>query len=180
MEVSRAIDCRRAVRAYLSKPVPESAIEDILSAGAMAPSAMHREPCRYIVITNAGKIRELSGKVKEKAGAMGLAANYAERMKLEEDVIFYSAPLLILICAEPGDFIETDCALAAQNMMLRAYDLGLGSCFIGFAKMLNDDKETLRGLGMEGKPEIICPLIFGYPKEQPHAKSRDAKVLRRI
>jgi len=180
METEKAIHGRRSVREYQDKLVPEEIIQKILKAGAMAPSAMDSQQCRYIVITDKAKIRELSDKVKIRAGALGLGMRFAERMKLKEDVIFYGAPLLIIIVAEKGDWASIDCSLATQNMMLQAYDLGLGSCFIGFATMLKDDRETLRGLGIKDSQEIICPLIFGYPKEWPHPKSREAKVQKRI
>jgi nitroreductase len=178
METGKAIMGRRSVRAYRSEQVPDGVVEKILKAGAMAPSAMDRQPCRFIVITDKKKITELSGKVKDKAGILGFGARLAERAKIMEDVIFYGAPLLILIVADKDDWAPINCSLAAQNMMLRAYDLGLGSCFIGFARML--DREALRGLGMKDSQELYCPLIFGYPKEWPHEKKREAKIQKRI
>ena len=178
MELLDTILNRRSVREYQDKPVPEKLINDLLKAGAMAPSAMDRQPCRFIVITNKEKIRELSDKVKIQGGLLGSVGKYAEQFKLKEDVIFYGAPLLIFIAAEKGRSL--DCALAAQNMMLRAFDVGLGSCFIGFANMLNDDRETLRGISITDSQELFCPLIFGYPKKTPHAKTREAKIQKRI
>lgn len=177
METEKAILGRRAVRDYEEKAVPAAVIKEILKAGAMAPSAMNLQPCRFIVITSRKKIRELSDKVKDKAEALGLGAKLIERMKLKEDVIFYGAPLLILIAADKrSDWAFIDCSLAAENMMLRAYDLGLGSCFVGFAALLKDDRETLRDLGATDSQMVFCPLIFGYPKKWPAPKVREAKV----
>ena len=180
METEKAILGRRSVRGYEPKTVPEEVIQQILKAGAMAPSAMGREPCRFIVIEDRKKIREISDKVKDKAGLLGFGARMAERAKVMEDAIFYGAPLLIFVVAEKNEWATIDCSLAAQNMMLRAYDLGLGSCFIGFATLLKDEKETLRGLGIKDNQELYCPLIFGYPKEWPHQKDREAKIQKRI
>lgn len=180
METEKAILGRRAVRDYEGKPVPEEIIQKILKAGAMAPSAMGVHPCRFIVITDKAKIKEVSGKVKDKAGLLGFGARLAERAKIMEDVIFYGAPLLILIVAEKSDWAGTDCALAAQNMMLQAYDLGLGSCFIGFATLIKDDRETLRSLGLKDNQVLYCPLIFGYPKKWPKAKDQEAVVQKTI
>jgi nitroreductase len=180
MEVEKAILGRRSVREYEKKDIPQELIDKILKAGAMAPSAMHREPCRFIVITNRKKIKELSDKVKDKAGALGMGARLLERIKISEDVIFYNAPLLILIVADTHKWAATDCSLAAQNMFLQAYELGIGSCFIGFADLLADDREILRELGIKDSQELFCPLIFGYPKEWPHPKEREAKVQKRI
>jgi len=177
METESAIMGRRSVRDYEDKPISEEIVQKLLKAGAMAPSAMDSQPCRFIVITNRQKINELSAKVKDRAGALGFGMRLAERMKIKEDVIFYGAPLLIFIAAEKaGDWAPIDCSLAAQNMMLRAYDLGLGSCFIGFATFLNNDRETLRSLGIKDSQKLYCPLIFGYPKKWPDAKNREAKI----
>jgi len=180
MEVEKAILGRRSVRNYLDKTVPDDVLAKILKAGAMAPSARDAQPCRFIVITDRKKMMWLSDKVKDKAGALGIGARLVERMKLKEDILFYGAPLLILIVAEKTDWTETDCALAAQNMMLQAYGLGLGSCFIGFANMLAEDLETMRQLGLKESQRLYCPVIFGYPKEWPKAKDRDALVQMRI
>ena len=180
METERAIFGRRSVREYQTKEVPEDVISEILKAGAMAPSAMDAQPCRFIVITDRAKVKELSDKVKDRVGVFGLGVRIAERMKLKEDVIFYGAPLLILIVAEKGNWTTIDCALAAQNMMLRAYDLGLGSCFIGFATSLKNDRETLRSIGIKDSQELYCPLIFGYPKKWPSPEIRDAKIQKNI
>lgn len=180
METVKAILGRRAVREYESKSVPEEVISSILKAGAMAPSAMDEQPCRFIVITNQNVIKELSDKVKAKAGLMGFGERLAKRMKASEDTIFYDAPLLIFIVAEKTEWSTVDCSLAAQNMMLRAYDLGLGSCFIGFAEVLRDDRATLRSLGVKDSQELYCQLIFGYPRKWPEPKDREATVEKRI
>ncbi|MCX6769410.1 MAG: nitroreductase [Candidatus Micrarchaeota archaeon] len=176
MELSDAINNRRAVREFTEKPVPKEIIAKLLHAGAMAPSAMDAQPCHYIVISNKSKIRELSDIAKDKNGALGLGAKFAEMMKLKEDVIFHGAPLVIFIVAEKSAWNKLDCALSAQNMMLQAHDLGLGSCFIGLANSLNSDRKTLHSLGMKSSQEIVCPLIFGYPKAQPHEKTREPKI----
>jgi nitroreductase len=177
METEKAILGRRSVREYEAKPVPRDVVEKILKAGAMAPSAMGVHPCRFIVISDRKLIRQLSDKVKEKMGALGLGMKFAERMKLKEDVIFYDAPLLILVVADKSEWAPTDCALAAQNMFLRAYDLGLGSCFMGFMiHALGNDRESLRGLGIKDSQELYCPLIFGYPKKWPAPKANEPMV----
>jgi nitroreductase len=177
METEKAILGRRSVREYQDKPVPPGVVEKILKAGAMAPSAMGVHPCRFIVITDRKLIRGLSERVKARMGALGVGMKFAERMKLKEDVIFYDAPLLVLIVADKSEWAPTDCALAAQNMFLQAYDLGLGSCFIGFMMhALGSDRETLRGLGITDSQELLCPLIFGYPKKWPAPKVNEARI----
>jgi len=178
MELEECITHRRSVRSYQDKPVPEEDIQKLLKAGAMAPSARNLQPVRYIVITNKEKIKELSGKVKE--ALMPLGEKYGKRAESEEDLIFYGAPLLILLVGDKEKWTKNDCALAAQNMMLKGHELGLGSCYIGLMNKIGDDRETLSSLGLEEDQELYCPLIFGYPTQWPTVKTRDPVLQKRI
>lgn len=178
MEVEECILSRRSVRNYQGKPVPEADVQKILKAGAMAPSSRNRQPARFIIITNKEKIQELSVKVKRALSSLG--EKYEEKIKTEEDTIFYGAPLLILLVGDREQRTGGDCELAAENMMLQARGLGLGSCYIGLMNKIGDDRETLESLGIEKSQELYCPLIFGYPAQWPPQKTRDAKVQKRI
>jgi len=180
MEVEQAIMGRRSVRSYETRPISEEILAKILKAGAMAPSAMNAQPCRYILIENRQRMLEIAEKVKDKMGVLGMGAKLAEKAKISPDVIFYGAPILILIVAEKGNWSETDCNLAAQNMMLRAYDLGLGSCYVGLMNLIREDRETLKELGIKDNQELYCPLIFGYPKKWPEPKDRTENIQKRI
>ena len=182
MDIEECIKGRRSVRNYLDKPVEKEKIEKLLNAGSMAPSAMNRQPCRFTVIESKEKIKELSDKTKKNLGLLGLGLNIAEIIKVKEDIIFYNAPLLIIISApkEKDGWGKIDSALATENMMLAAYGMGLGSCYIGFARSLNNEKEVLKELGIPEDYEIISPLIFGYPKEWPRHKEKKLKILKWI
>jgi nitroreductase len=182
MNVEECIKGRRSVRSYLDKPVEKEKIDKILEAGSLAPSAMNRQPCRFTVVEDKAKIRELSDKTKKNIGALGYGLRIAEFMKVKEDVIFYNAPLVIFISIPKGDdkWVKLDCALAAENMFLAAFGMGLGSCYIGFATSLNNDPEVLKDLSVPDDCEIMAPLIFGYPKEWPKPKEKKLNVLKWI
>jgi len=181
MDIFECINGRRSVRSYLPKPVEEEKIERLLCAGAMAPSAMNRQPCRFTVVEDKSIIGVLSDKTKKNLGVLGFGLDAAEMLKVKEDVIFYNAPLLIVVSAPKDDkWSKVDSALAAQNMMLAGYALGLGSCFIGFALALNNDKQALKELAILDGFEIIVPLIFGYPAGKLGVKERKPKVLKRM
>ena len=153
METEKSISGRRSVRNYLETLVQADVLEKILKAGAMAPSAMDKQPCRFIIISDREKISQLSGIVSEKIATSGLLPGFGGRMKSDLDVIFHGAPLLILVVAEKSEWAAIDCALAAQNMMLQAYALGLGSCFIGFARIILDSK-SLEEVGVAKTQEL--------------------------
>lgn len=178
MEVEECILSRRSVRSYQDKPVPEEDIQKLLEAGAMAPSSRNRQPVRFIIITNKKTISGLSEKVKKALFSLG--GKYAEKAETKEDSIFYGAPLLILLVGDRERRTAGDCDLAAENMMLQARALGLGSCYIGLMNKIGDDRETLASLGVEEAQELYCPLIFGYPSQWPPQKTREAIVQKRI
>jgi nitroreductase len=65
----------------------------------------------------------------------------------------------------PGRFVVADCWLAAENLMLTACALGLGSCVIGLAvDALNDDRMR-RLLGLPPDFNAIAPIVVGTPAD---------------
>lgn len=176
--VIEAIRKRRSIRKYQDRPVPKDVIDAILYSSVLSPSAMNRQPWRFIVIENKGKIQELSRKVKKQMGVLGYALRFGEIIKSKEDTVFYGTPLLIIVCAEKDDkWSHINCGIIAQSMFLAAYSMGLGSCFIGFANTLNNDPETLKDLKVPDGYEIIAPLVFGYPAEQKSEPKREPKIV---
>lgn len=110
----------------------------------------------------------------------------AERVTSREDVIFHSAPLLIVVTAPRRsqwlgvNMALLDCAILSQTMALAAHSLGLGSCFMGFAFCLNEDPESLEMLGISEDRMIAAPLVFGYPKEKKAIPKREVKISKLI
>jgi len=185
MELDVCIKERRSIRRYQDKSVPKEIIEKILNSGIWAPSGMNSQPWRFIVIEDRNIISKLSKRTREILSKMPWPADLLqEYAKSEKDTIFYNSPLLILLCVPKRDELRTinllDCGLAAQNMFLTAYQEGLGSCFIGFAHLLNQDPAFLADLGVARDHEVIAPMIFGYPAEEPEPKPRDLRILKWI
>lgn len=177
--IVRAIKARRSIRKYLDKPVPEGIIQKILDAAAMSPSAINSQHWRFIVVEDRGMILKLSGRVKKQIGLLGYGVRVAEIARSREDGIFHGAPLLIIVSAPKDDkWSEINCGIVAQTMFLAAHSYGLGSCFIGFANTLNDDKEALGELAIPNGYKIIAPLVFGYPGEEKPSPKREPRVVK--
>jgi nitroreductase len=166
---------RRSVRSYKPEPVPKEVIDKILEAGTWAPSAMNRQPWKFVVVTDRKLINELSENVKKimlKNDTIMKVARFAERFTAQKDLVFYGAPLLIFVVGEENDWMAFDTGLAAENMFLYARSEGLGSCWIGFSHQLNKDPEVLKKLKIPKNHQIYGALIFGYPAEKWHEKDR--------
>ncbi len=89
-------------------------------------------------------------------------------------VLFYDAGTLVTICAKPmSPWSAFDCCLAAQNLMLAACEMGLGTCPIGFAKPWLDLPEVKRELGIPDDYVPVFPVIIGVPQGDTPAHPRN-------
>ena len=74
----------------------------------------------------------------------------------------------MVICARPvGHFVVADCWLAAENLMLMACAMGLGTCPIGFALPVLNTPEAKAELGLPADVEVVAPIIVGIPSGSP-------------
>jgi nitroreductase len=183
MELLEAIYSRRAVREFTSAPIEEAQLRTLIDAAVQAPSAMNQQPWSFCVVRDQALLTQISSKAKAhflRNSPAGLVAHHLEDMLRDEAFhIFYHAPAMILISATgDGPWMRTDCALAAQNLMLAARGAGLGTCWIGFAQGWLDTAEGKQALGLPRAHVPIAPLIVGHPKGTPQASHRDQPEVR--
>lgn len=162
MNVADAVANRKSVRAYRDEPVPADVLTRIVEAGQWAPNA---GPFQISVILNAGLRQRINDRTLD---VMVHSGNefLQQRASLPGYQPIYGAPVLILLSA-PADapFGAANTALAAENMLLEATELGLGSCYLVSPTMaLNGDSN--HDLAQEaGVPEghaVQCAVIVGY------------------
>jgi nitroreductase len=177
MDVMNAIYSRRAVRAFTAEPVQRSTIERLIDAAIQAPSAMNLQPWSFAVIEGAARITGYSAAAKRQFLAT-MAADGPEaqlRPQLEDPAfnIFHGAPCLMIVCAAaPTEQARHDCCLAAENLMLAAYDLGLGTCWIGLSMPWLQLPATQRDLGLPAGAVPVAPIVIGVPRSHPLPTSR--------
>ncbi len=179
MELDDCIKGRRSVRSYTDESVSKDKIEAVLEAGIWAPTAMHREPCRFIVIEDKKLIKYVSDETKLLVKQM--MPPLAKKFSTEEEVVCYDAPVLILICTEKDKQWDNlnllDSVLAAENMFLKAYELGLGTCYMGFIRLLSSKPDVLRKIGIPENYAMMVPLILGHPKTKQGAGKRNKPTI---
>ena len=184
----REIDERRSIRKFLSKPLPESEVREIIASGIKAPSSKNRQPWRFIVITGRSKKEMLEafrrGIYREEHGEALLPESKKHIAAAKYTVeILEQAPVVIFAVNSLGQGIFKDMtkeekiyeicniqsiSAAIQNMLLAAEEKGIGSlwvCDIYFAY-----QELCEWLGDEG--ELIAAVALGYPDEAPAQRPR--------
>ncbi|TAL25490.1 MAG: nitroreductase family protein, partial [Nitrospirae bacterium] len=65
-------------------------------------------------------------------------------------------------------------------IMLAAYSLGLGSCWVGFGSMVTDNKEIINALELKDDEKIFGPILLGYPKVYPDPPQKKEPVVKWI
>ncbi|MGD8544491.1 MAG: nitroreductase family protein, partial [Candidatus Bathyarchaeota archaeon] len=107
---------RRSIRRYENKDIPEEVLQQILETGRQAPSAANRQPIHFVIVTDRDILKNLCD-------------NLINRF------VKY-APVAIVGCADiksllTGKWAVVDATIAMENMVIAAWTLGIGSCWIG-------------------------------------------------
>lgn len=145
METALTIASRRETRRYHERPIPPDVERAILDAGRLAGSAQNKQPWRFLVVESP----EIRGRLAETVFAPGNVRG---------------ARLIVAILVSGKGPTSFDAGRAAQNMLLAAWDQGVG----GSPNGMPDREAAGEILGArEGESPAIV-LTFGYP-----ARKRD-------
>ena len=182
LSVMDAIYERRSVRSYLPKTVDRSLISNLLDAAVQAPTAVHEEPWAFVVVQDRVTLKRLSDTslrmLQESEQGVHLPGAGSRHFALPENV-FYDAGTLIVICGKPlGPLVSADCWLAAENLMLAARAMGLGTCVIGLAAAALNTPEWKTELKIPAGMTAYAPIIVGVPAgATPASGRREPEVL---
>jgi coenzyme F420-0:L-glutamate ligase/coenzyme F420-1:gamma-L-glutamate ligase len=192
--LSAVIRGRRSIRRYLSQPVPDAVIMELLEAAIWAPSAHNRQPWRMAVVRTADGRERL-------ARAMGnqLAADLRADGISEDDIArdtarsyerITGASLAIVVCLTMADMdsyadfvrdrAERDMAIqsvamAGQNLLLMASAVGLGACWMCAPLFCPDVVRETLDLAPDWDPQAL--ITVGYPAEA-RERTREAAETR--
>jgi len=173
-----AIAGRRSVRAYTSESLTRDQIQRLLEAAVLAPTGMNTQPWVFGVIQDPALLRDLNRRAKahllSTIDDASPLAGYRANLENPETDLFYGAPALIVVYAKPAVTSQIDGCLAAQNLMLAAYGMGLGTCWIGLAHGLLATAEVKAELGVPVECNVVAPIILGKPAAWPPAVERHA------
>ena len=154
---------RFSVRDFSDKPVEEEKLRDILETGLLAPTAKNLQPQRIYVLK--------SEKAIAKARSISKMA--------------FNAPVILMLCAKKDEawtspfsgrsFADTDVSIVTTHMMLRAKELGIGTCWVGYF----DPKAFAEAFGVPDDEEVLYLMPLGYPAEgcEPRQSHFDSKTV---
>jgi len=126
-ETIRIIKSRRSIRRFKVVQIPDSELQEILDCAILAPNAGNQQKWHFTVIQNRSTLDMIAKMMKENMMNSGVEF-LVERAKDPNFNPFGGAPALILITADKTvRFAEIDCAAAAENIIIAAESLGLGS-----------------------------------------------------
>ena len=174
---------RRSVRAYAPDELDRNTIQTLLAAAVRAPTAMHEEPWAFVVVQNRQVLKQLSDRAKplfiERLHRSHPTGGHAIDTFANPDFnIFHNAGTLIVICAKPsGPFVEADCWLAAENLMLAACAIWLGSCVIGSCVAALNLPGVKAELGIPAEFSVVTLIIVGVPSGETAATSRKEPLI---
>lgn len=144
----RAISTRRNVRRFSERPIAPEALDRIVDAARLAPSSKNEQRWAFITCTDRDHLRQLAH-VGDYAGHLGAAA---------------AAVALITPSADEGwerESIAFDAGQAAENAMLAAWELGIGSCHAS----VYDEPLARKLLGYPEGMRCDVLISLGYPED---------------
>jgi len=163
MEVWEAIKGRRSVRSFQDRPVERELLERLVEAGIWAPSGGNAQTWHFVVITDPEQLRRI------RTVSPGMLGNPPAAIAVCQDFV---------AAREKGgelgaSLAVADAAMAAQNILLAAYDAGLGTCVIAsFHK-----GAVSRILGLPEGVEPVLLVSVGWPARVPPPPPRRTDVI---
>ena len=163
MEIDKIFNERYSVRKYSSKPVENDKIQQIINAGMKAPTGKNHQPQRIFVVKGAESMSKLKSVCK----------------------CTFDAPVALLVCYNENEAWhsrfeenyncgEMDVTIVTTFMMLKAWELGIGSCWVRYF----DSREVAKVFNLPEEIHPACILDLGYaaedckPLETMHNKPR--------
>ncbi len=176
MDVKTAIETRHSVRKFANRPVEREKINACLEAARLAPSACNSQPWYYIVIDDP---QVKTGFCKVAFSGMYAMSSWAEK-----------APVLVAVVSDRGNFVSrmgnffrdtefflVDQGISGEHFVLRAWELGLGTCWIGWLHA----QKAAQFFNLPKGKKIEHLFAVGYPdKENVTQEAHGRKKLEEI
>jgi coenzyme F420-0:L-glutamate ligase/coenzyme F420-1:gamma-L-glutamate ligase len=180
---------RRSIRRFKADLIPDSVIENILTTATFAPSAHHRQPWRFAVMTELSVKKKLADAMAEKFQQElendGLLPDEISKRVARSKERILSAPVVIILSVDMSDMdtypderrnkaeyimATQSAANAGMQLLLAAHAEGLGSVWVCSPLFVQDSVRAVLNLPKTWEPQAM--YFLGYPAETPQARER--------
>ena len=156
MELQEALQGRRSIRKYQKKPISRETMNKVLEAARIAPSASNRQQWKFIVVDDPALIQKM----------VAVAGNQAFVGESAAIIAACGRQAGQMTCGQPRNTV--DVSIACTQILLAAYDLGIGTCWLG----MYSQQDTKKLLGVPDDWDIVALITMGYPNESPAPRPR--------
>ena len=151
---------RRSIRTFTQQEIPENVLVDLLEAAMAAPSAVAKDPWRFIVLRSRTSLNQLAA-------------------ALPNGKMLGEATAALVVCGDIDQahdrqlsFLLQDLSAAIENILLAANALGLGACWLG----IHPREERIAAVSQSfGLPEHVIPvagIALGWPAQESSPRTR--------
>lgn len=177
-QVLETIMKRRSHRQYSGTPLTAEQVDTLVTAALQSPSAVNRQPWHFSVVTDQPLLDRIH------AAAKAVAMNKETRSARYNDAqyhIFYHAPCVVFLSADPeAPNAQVDCGIAAENIVLAAESIGLGSVILAMPRdaFSSADKEALeKALDFPEGYGFVVAVAIGLPTDdKPAHEIKEGRV----
>jgi nitroreductase len=165
MNFVRTSPARQGIRDYAEAPVARRTLEVLIATAIEAVGDAGEQ--HFTVIRDQPLLDQMS--MAAKAYLLATIGGSPGREEIRQYLldpdfqIFHHAPVVILVSAKHGAGAVEDASIAAQNLMLAARELGLGACWIDFARNWLATDEGRRSIELPSEYQPVAPIIAGRP-----------------
>lgn len=143
----KEIFLRRSIRKYNDKEISNVDLEMILKAGMNAPSGRNLKPYEFIIVRDKEVLKKLS---------MTKKSSY---------FVKDSNACIVLVGIELSEYWQQDLSAVAQNILLEATRLNIGSCWVGIAPNEQYEGYVRKIVNVPNNKRIFCMIPLGYSDE---------------
>ena len=146
---------RRTIRKYTDEAISEEKMQEILKVALFAPSSRNKRGVEFIVVRDKKTAAKLT-ECKKVIQNMPLEANFS---------------VVVIADKTSSDTWIENSSVALTLMHLKAWDMGIGSCWMQVRGRLdkddNNSEEVIKKiLEIPEKYGVLALMTFGYPKEK--------------
>ena len=194
MEFLQVVEGRRSIRRFLPDPVPEEDIREMVRIGTLAPSAGNKQDWRFLAVVNPELKSRMKDVLQKKLFTLAREAGEKDPESISNrhsSILFADAPLALVVLTKPykgqvdemmkacGHKEEEINALRmhpdlqtigglVQTILLAAYSLGYGSCWMVAPNIARRELEEL--LKIEPPWSMAAVVAIGRPVKAPGQK----------